>query len=596
MKHLHFFLSVLLLSFGALHAQDVRFTPLDINIGGDADDAFIGHLLAREFGLNKHFTLQKAVERKSPAARYLTFDQIYDGKPLHYAGIKVCIDKQGKMLWAMNFLQNSIIIPSAKPNWKLTEQAVRFRLLRQFGTLDVQLARMYYVNPADSKLTPVWRCWTFSHGQSESWEVLIHAETGVEIERSDRAAYHNHQTNEGDTTGRARIWSPNPVTASGSAYGTLFTDNNDIASAAFEPYIDTVVLEGLTYEGGIFKLEGPYVKIVDISANTAPPVTSTNGDFFFTRDSSGWEDVIVYYHVDAFQRYIQGLGFTNLWGEKPLNADPHGRGNNDNSSFIPNGDNSSIGFGEGGVDDAEDADVVIHEYGHALTYAGSPNTNSGTERRGLDEGYGDYFAALYSYDQNAGGYGWADIMNWDGHNPFWAGRYANKTDVYSSNMGSIYTIGELWASTMMEIRQQVGADTTDRLMFETVYGLTSSMSVADAARLVIAADWMYYGGQHEQLLRNVFCTRLILTGNECIVSSDDHDLITSSWAVITQSDQLLIQWDQQPIHWEAQLFDNQGKYISSFSQKTSTSGLASGVYLIKMIVDGKLVSAKKVVL
>ncbi|MEZ4685315.1 MAG: M36 family metallopeptidase [Bacteroidia bacterium] len=595
MKHLHFFLITLLLSFASLHAQAVRFTPLNISLGADADDVFIGQLLAREFGLNKDFSLQKTTERKSPTARYLTFDQSFDGKALHDAGIKVCIDQQGKLLWAMDFLQKNINIPAGKPGWKFSEQAVRFRLLRQFGTLDVQLERMYHVSSSDSKLTPIWRCWTFSHGQSESWEVLIHAETGVELERSDRAAYHNHQT-AGDTTGRARIWSPNPVTASGSPYGALFADNNDMASSAFEPYIDTVVLEGLTYEGGLFKLEGPFVKIKDLSANIAPPVTSSNGDFFFTRDTSGWEDVIVYYHIDHFQRYIQSLGFTNLWGEKPLNADPHGRGNNDNSSFIPNGDNSSVGFGEGGVDDAEDADVVIHEYGHALSYAGSPNSNTGTERRGLDEGFGDYFAALYSFDKTAGGYGWSDIMNWDGHNPFWAGRYANKTDVYSANMGNIYVIGELWSSTMMEIRQQIGADTTDRLQFETLYGLVPGMSVADAARLVIAADWMYYSGRHEQLLRNVFCSRQILTGSDCIVSANETEIFPASWSVIAKGGDLHIFWLQEPAVWEAQLFDNQGKRLFNLSEKTSVSGLASGVYVVRMMVKGEMISAKKVVL
>ena len=72
----------------------------------------------------------------------------------------------------------------------------------------------------------------------------------------------------------------------------------------------------------------------------------------------------------------------------------------DQSVFIGNSGNSYLLFGEGGVDDAEDADVIIHEYAHAISYAASPETNSGTERRGLDEGLGDYFAAIYSYQYN----------------------------------------------------------------------------------------------------------------------------------------------------------------------------------------------------
>ena len=48
-------------------------------------------------------------------------------------------------------------------------------------------------------------------------------------------------------------------------------------------------------------------------------------------------------------------------------------------------------FGKGGVDDAEDAEVILHEYGHAIH--DSQNFSFATEEAGaISEGFGDYWA------------------------------------------------------------------------------------------------------------------------------------------------------------------------------------------------------------
>ena len=60
----------------------------------------------------------------------------------------------------------------------------------------------------------------------------------------------------------------------------------------------------------------------------------------------------------------------------------------DNSFYSSS--SGSLVFGEGCVDDAEDADVIIHELGHGIhdwiTQGGLSQVN------GLSEGTGDYFA------------------------------------------------------------------------------------------------------------------------------------------------------------------------------------------------------------
>ena len=55
-------------------------------------------------------------------------------------------------------------------------------------------------------------------------------------------------------------------------------------------------------------------------------------------------------------------------------------------------------FGKGGVDDAEDAEVILHEYGHAMMDSMMVPFGYGTsvEAGSIGEGFGDYWAVTVS--------------------------------------------------------------------------------------------------------------------------------------------------------------------------------------------------------
>ena len=56
---------------------------------------------------------------------------------------------------------------------------------------------------------------------------------------------------------------------------------------------------------------------------------------------------------------------------------------------------NELRFGKGGVDDAEDAEVILHEYGHAIHFA--QNFSFASEEAGaISEGFGDYWAVTVS--------------------------------------------------------------------------------------------------------------------------------------------------------------------------------------------------------
>ncbi len=75
---------------------------------------------------------------------------------------------------------------------------------------------------------------------------------------------------------------------------------------------------------------------------------------------------MAYYWVTEAQKYIQCLGFGSPCG--PINMESQDVRINqwgiDNSFSWDKKD--VLRFGKGGVDDAEDAEVILHEYGHAM--------------------------------------------------------------------------------------------------------------------------------------------------------------------------------------------------------------------------------------
>jgi len=185
---------------------------------------------------------------------------------------------------------------------------------------------------------------------------------------------------------------------------------------------------------------------------------------------------------------MQSLGFTNLV-DYQIGVDAHALNGDDQSIFSSN----SLLFGEGGVDDAEDADVIIHEYGHAILSSAAPGTWSGFERQSLEEGLGDYLATSYSRDINP--FNWQNMFSWDGHNPFWNGRNTASTKLYPTDLGfDMHLASEIWSSALMQIWGDIGRTTTDQILLQSLYSYAAGMTMVDAAYLFLQADSLLNGG------------------------------------------------------------------------------------------------------
>ncbi|MGD8397050.1 MAG: FlgD immunoglobulin-like domain containing protein, partial [Candidatus Eiseniibacteriota bacterium] len=206
------------------------------------------------------------------------------------------------------------------------------------------------------------------------------------------------------------------------------------------------------------------------------------------------EAALCYYHIDHTMRWLNldlGLVIEPFQYSGGARFDPHGLNGADNSHYI--GSTGRMAFGEGGVDDSEDADVVIHELGHALHDWVTGGSLSQVD--GLSEGTGDFAAASYSrslgqWTPSDPQYQW--VFSWDGHNPFWSGRVTNYGAHYPDGLtGSIHTDGQIWSTCLMRIWDQIGREKTDQSCWAGLGMTGSGSSQNDAANAMLQAAIAY---------------------------------------------------------------------------------------------------------
>jgi hypothetical protein len=353
--------------------------------------------------------------------------------------------------------------------------------LRAKEMRDLRVDRVWWVGDA-TRLA--WRI----VGQPDSldgahWELLVDALDG-RILRAENLDSH--------ANGTGLVFDPDPLSSAQAAYGTTgYVDGNDANTPQLQAQTFNRPLRDITLNGGVYSLVGPYAACVDWDAPTGTCATNTTGIFNFTRDDDNFESVNVYYHLDTYMRYINqtlGIALTPRQYAGGVQYDPRGFSGADNSSF--SSATGRLRFGEGGVDDAEDADVVIHELGHGIH---DWITNGGLSQvQGLSEGVGDYVAASYSrsfnhWPTNAAAYSW--MFDWDGHNPFWGGRITNYhlSVTYQTLPSGLHTPGQYWASCNLLNYNTIGREAADRAFLLGLAMTGGSTNQQDAAQAVLNA-------------------------------------------------------------------------------------------------------------
>lgn len=437
---------------------------------------------------------------ETPMGHHVTFELMVHGVPVYPGDLVVTLDQQNVVRFFFSSLYAVPQTLSTMP--KITaERAVAIALgyLKPASKPRDEAQTKLVIWAGDNRDFAVcWRVRQYLENPMGDWEVLVDANSGQIRRAADRLCY---------VDGTGLIYRPDPLTTAQATYGqTGYTDGSDASTPQLlaQEFVDT--LRDITLTSGVYYLRGPWCYDDDWDPPTSPINTATNPDSFrFNRLAQGFEDVNVYYNIDKSQRWIISLGFNNIQ-HAPLHVDPHGVNGDDNSYYVPS--SNRIAYGEGGVDDAEDADVIWHEYGHAIQQSSVPGWGGGDEG-GMGEGFGDYWAGSYSYTISTFRDTW--VFNWDGHNEWWAGRVLNANYHYPENNGEVHDAGMIWSQPCFETLVDITRPIMDRIVLQHHFLLGTSASMPTAAQALLTVDQNLYGGVHQSYMYTHFVPRGLLT-------------------------------------------------------------------------------------
>ncbi len=304
-------------------------------------------------------------------------------------------------------------------------------------------------------------------------------------------------------TGRGRVFDPNPVVA---LQREGLTDRHDTSYPLIRDAYNDVKLRRLD---GSHSLKGQWVRITN--GNRA---TSNTDTYRFGRANGMFEQVSAYYALDTLQAYIQNLGFTDVNAEAQkihTNDIP-----DDNSFYDPSSD--LIVTGTGGVDDAEDLEVVWHEYGHAVQDDQVPSFGTTHQAASMGEGFGDYLAVTMSQKNSpdTNKTPWACVMDWDSTSytstePHCLRRTDLNWTFPDHRNDEIHAAGQIWSRALWDMNQSLGRAVANKIILEAQFAFTPGITMPNAAKTTIETAAALFPGDPtiEQKTRQAFQARQI---------------------------------------------------------------------------------------
>ncbi|HYO98788.1 MAG TPA: M36 family metallopeptidase, partial [Pyrinomonadaceae bacterium] len=285
---------------------------------------------------------------------------------------------------------------------------------------------------------------------------------------------------------------------------------------------------------------------LDTDANNAPDANNTTGlsnghafsstqDFTFpfstTADPRTQQAAVVtnlFYFNNFMHDFSYGLGFTeaagnfqtNNYGRGGLGADSvraeaqDGSGtNNANFATPPDGQRPRMQqylftSPNPDRDSSMDGDVVFHEYGHGISnrLIGNGSGLGGTQSGAMGEGWSDYWACTLGNDGLVGEYSTGNTTAGIRRAAYTVPANSVHDSYADVCVGGcqVHRDGEVWAATLWDLRTQLGANITDRIVLNGMKFTPSRPSFLNARDGILQADQNLNGGANRCAIWTVF--------------------------------------------------------------------------------------------
>lgn len=454
------------------------------------------------FGLKADLDdLQTKKSIKTPLGERITFRQHYNQIPVIGAEVTVHVSDKNNIILVENQCIPNIQIDT-QPFVKKDDALRTAEKAMGIDESKVEKASSELVIlPCGCEQNLVWRVIVSKKGLvDKTWLVYVDAKKKGWVLYKKKL--------QSSATGTGTVYMENPITTPSLSTVTL----NNLADGSF-------LLEGVY--GKPYNAECIYSEYDTSNLLRFSTASSSERNYSYTVGDNKLGEVMSYYHVNTMHDALKSIGFNSLDAQIPIfvNAqDPDDPSiGYDNAFYTRDTSFPSTGYMLFGCGNelnnlGLDADVITHEYGHAILDYIEPELYEVVEHNysgAIHESTGDVMASYFGGNETIGEWG---LTSKDKSQDYTRNMDNTRTypdDVVLPDYGysEVHYTGEILNGVYWDIQKTLGSDTAFRIFSSAISLLPNDANFFDMRDAWVTADSATNNGANLSVIETAFSNR-----------------------------------------------------------------------------------------